>query len=127
MAPKRKQQYSGLQKRVLSLLRECLREARQQPTEEARHKAKQYIMNEFRRNAKAVKRTDIGRIEHLMRQTHRQLKLVRMPGVVGFDFGTTKATDEAHHHHSNKQQQKEQQQSSSSSSSSDEDNEDHRV
>jgi hypothetical protein len=86
--------YSGLQKRVLSLLRECLREARQQPTEEARQNAKTYVMNEFRRNAKAVKRTDIGRIEHLMRQTHRQLKVVRMPGVVGFDFGTTKTTDE---------------------------------
>lgn len=89
-----KQQHSGLQKRVIALYRECLRQARAQPTEEARHNATQYVKHEFRRNATTVKRTDIGRIEHLMRHAHRQLKLVRMPGVVGFNFGTVQTPQE---------------------------------
>ena len=40
-----------------------------------------YARDEFRRQAMAVDRTDFRTIEHKIRQGHKQVKLLQMPGV----------------------------------------------
>lgn len=90
---------SGLQKDVLSLYRSILREAVKkdrdvlgetaQPitsllnstTAQGTKTTTSYARNEFRRQAAAVKRSDFKGIEYRIRKGHKQVKLLKMPGV----------------------------------------------
>lgn len=68
--------HSKLQLQVLALYRQCLRAAQ--------HKAgfRETVRMEFRRNA-AVPRTDILRVEQLMRNGYRKLDMMKDPNVTG--------------------------------------------
>jgi hypothetical protein len=77
-----------LQGDVLQLYRAILRAARQKDTETLA-----FARERFRESASAVKRSEFKRIEFLLRQGHKRLKLLSMPGVtsagslVGADGG----------------------------------------
>jgi hypothetical protein len=89
---------SGLQKEVLGLYRTVIREAlkKDQPaaigdTPTGRQRLQEMWMDpqtssffakdEFRKQVGSVKRTDFRTIEHKLRQGHKQVKLLQMPGV----------------------------------------------
>jgi succinate dehydrogenase assembly factor 1 len=92
---------SGLQKEVLSLYRTILREA----VKKDRYAAGEgrlpvasllktgsggtttcYAREEFRRQAGTVRRSDFKGIEYRLRKGHKQVKLLRMPGVIRAHF-----------------------------------------
>ncbi|KAH8177656.1 complex 1 protein (LYR family) domain-containing protein [Sarocladium implicatum] len=70
---------SGLQKEVLGLYRQCLRESRKKP-QDARIHFKNFARNEFARNLDLDKR-DFGAIEFLLRKGKRQLDAYSAPGI----------------------------------------------
>ncbi|KAG7292648.1 hypothetical protein NEMBOFW57_002684 [Staphylotrichum longicolle] len=70
---------SGLQKEVLSLYRNCLRECRKKP-EASRKNFQVFARTEFEKNIKIDKR-DFGAIEFLLRKGRRQLDMYASPGV----------------------------------------------
>lgn len=89
---------SGIQRDVFSLYRRVLRQALQKDrllvssssssTELSLPKLLQqststvyYAVHEFRRQATSVTRSDFKRIEYLIRQGDKQIKLLNMPGV----------------------------------------------
>jgi succinate dehydrogenase assembly factor 1 len=79
MPPRR---LSGLQKQVLSLYRECLRRARELPSE-SRVDAVNFARSEFKAAAR-ISTLDIQRIEHLIRQGNKKLALLKSSDVTGF-------------------------------------------
>ncbi|KAK4168801.1 complex 1 protein-domain-containing protein [Cladorrhinum sp. PSN259] len=70
---------SGLQKEVLSLYRQCLRECRKKP-EATRMHFRSFARNEFENNT-AIDKRDFGAIEFLLRKGRRQLEMYASPGV----------------------------------------------
>ena len=94
---------SGLQKEVLALYRSILREAvrkdrdffqssghysftsflsNRAPRNELGSTTTSYAAKEFRRQASSVKRSDFKRIEYMIRKGQKQIKLMKMPGVL---------------------------------------------
>ncbi|KAK4105880.1 hypothetical protein N658DRAFT_415979 [Parathielavia hyrcaniae] len=70
---------SGLQRDVLALYRQCLRECRKKP-EASRDNFRVFARTEFEKNIKVDKR-DFGAIEFLLRKGRRQLDMYASPGV----------------------------------------------
>ncbi|KAI0889682.1 complex 1 protein-domain-containing protein, partial [Annulohypoxylon maeteangense] len=70
---------SGLQKEVLSLYRNCLRESRKKPVATRPH-FESFARSEFHKHIKLDKR-DFSAIEFLLRKGRRQLELYSSPGV----------------------------------------------
>ncbi|EGR47775.1 uncharacterized protein TRIREDRAFT_108481 [Trichoderma reesei QM6a] len=70
---------SGLQKEVLALYRQCLRECRKKPQDTRAHFEK-FVRAEFSRNITIEKR-DFAAIEFLLRKGHRQLDVYSSPGI----------------------------------------------
>lgn len=71
--------YSGLQKDVLALYRNCLRAARTKPSE-TRPNFENYARREFQRNVTLDKK-DFGAIEFLLRKGRRQLEVYEAKGI----------------------------------------------
>ena len=71
--------HSKIQKQVLSLYKACLRASQNKPGRGFDHA----VRNEFKKNATAVEKKDFLRIEHLMRQGHRKLDMIKDPNVSG--------------------------------------------
>lgn len=71
--------HSGLQKQVLQFYKKCLLAAKQKPN---REEAMAFVRNEFR--SAPVKRSEFRRIEFLLRQGEKQLKLYSRPNTVNF-------------------------------------------
>lgn len=65
---------SGMQKAVLSLYKQCLRTVGTKPVA-AQPDMRQYVRAEFDK-WRHLKRTDVSRIEHLMRKGTRQHELL---------------------------------------------------
>lgn len=83
---------SGIQRDVFSLYRRVLRQALHKDRSSTTSSVlsallkqtdtmTQYAAQEFRRQATSVARSDFKRIEYLLRQGDKQLKLLNMPGV----------------------------------------------
>ncbi|MCJ1419335.1 hypothetical protein MMC32_005689 [Xylographa parallela] len=70
---------SGLQREVLALYRQCLREASKKPTE-AELNFRNYARNEFKKNSLLDKK-DFAAIEYLLRKGQRQLEIYSSPGI----------------------------------------------
>ncbi|KAH7274511.1 hypothetical protein B0J15DRAFT_386281 [Fusarium solani] len=70
---------SGLQKEVLALYRNCLRESRKKPQATRPH-FENFARNEFARNLKIDKR-EFAAIEFLLRKGRRQLEVYASPGI----------------------------------------------
>ncbi|KAK4034812.1 complex 1 protein-domain-containing protein [Parachaetomium inaequale] len=70
---------SGLQKEVLALYRQCIRECRKKP-EASRKRFQVFARNEFEKNI-AIDKRDFGAIEFLLRKGRRQLDMYSSPGV----------------------------------------------
>ncbi|CEJ81700.1 Putative Heat repeat protein [[Torrubiella] hemipterigena] len=70
---------SGLQKEVLALYRQCLRESRKKPVE-TRPNFEKFSRAEFTRHLTVEKR-DFAAIEFLLRKGKRQLELYSSPGI----------------------------------------------
>ncbi|KAF5004642.1 hypothetical protein FDECE_8880 [Fusarium decemcellulare] len=70
---------SGLQKEVLALYRNCLRESRKKPQSTRPH-FESFARNEFSRNMSIDKR-DFAAIEFLLRKGRRQLEVYASPGI----------------------------------------------
>ena len=81
------QNASGLQKQVISLYRRCLRAASAKPVG-VRENQIAYVKEEFRRNAKAVKRSEFKTIELLVRNGEKQLKVLGKPNVISITSST---------------------------------------
>ncbi|KAH6898985.1 complex 1 protein-domain-containing protein [Thelonectria olida] len=71
--------YSGLQKEVLSLYRNCLRESRKKPQASRPH-FETFARTEFSRSINLDKR-DFAAIEFLLRKGRRQLEVYSSPGI----------------------------------------------
>jgi hypothetical protein len=80
--------HSGIQRQVLALYRAVLREAakQQQPS---RSSITAYARHCLEQN-RAVSKTDVMRIEHLLRQGGKQLELLRSPDFSGFSWRHTR-------------------------------------
>lgn len=88
---------SGLQKDVLSLYRIILRVAFQKDSHDKSSFIQQlcynpntstyYARNEFRKQAQKVQRSDFQTIEYQIRKGHKQIKMLRQPGVKSFGGG----------------------------------------
>lgn len=84
---------SGLQKEVLQLYRQILREAAskdrklaEQPQQTINEllttsSSTSYARSEFRKQAATVRRSDFKTIEYKIRKGRKQLQLLKMPGV----------------------------------------------
>ncbi|KAI9172026.1 Succinate dehydrogenase assembly factor 1 [Paramyrothecium foliicola] len=70
---------SGLQKEVLGLYRQCLRESRKKPQASRAH-FEGFARREFARNL-AVDKRDFATIEFLLRKGRRQLDVYSAPGI----------------------------------------------
>ena len=68
--------HSRLQLQVLALYRQCLRVARSKPG------AVEYVRSEFRKNA-GINKSEVMRIEHLLRRGQRQLESLQKPTTTG--------------------------------------------
>eukprot|EP00048_Salpingoeca_helianthica_P021656 m.13572 g.13572 ORF g.13572 m.13572 type:complete len:79 (+) comp6216_c0_seq1:6-242(+) len=68
---------SGLQKEVFGLYRAAFRAIRSKP-EESQPAFKQYVRNQFAEH-KSLKRTDVMRIEQLLRRGRKQLEVFSNP------------------------------------------------
>jgi len=75
---------SGMQKQVLSLYRSLLRAARSKP-DESRRDIELFVGAEFRKHAK-IDRKEFQSVEFLLRRGHKQLEMLKSPGVSGFSF-----------------------------------------
>ena len=73
---------SGLQKEVLSLYRSLLRATKRQP------QLQQHVRREFRSGAVDVQRSDVERVEYLLRRGKKQLDTLRMAAVKHVSFTT---------------------------------------
>ncbi|KAI1614353.1 complex 1 protein-domain-containing protein [Exophiala viscosa] len=71
--------YSGLQREVFKLYRQCLRAASRKP-ETSRQHFREAAQREFRRN-QDVDKKDFSAIEALLRMGSRKLELYSSPGV----------------------------------------------
>lgn len=69
--------HSKIQIKVLSLYKACLRAAQGKPGFDYA------IRQEFKKNAVTIDKSDILRIEHLMRNGQRKLDLMKDPNVQG--------------------------------------------
>ena len=67
------------------MYRTCLRASQKLPLGESRLKAVSYVRLEFRANASSVKTLDLQRIDHLLRQAKKKLKLYSGSTISGFD------------------------------------------
>ena len=67
--------HSKIQLKVLSLYKACLRAAKDKPGFD------HTIRTEFKKNSKIIEKTDILRIEHLMRHGQRKLDMIKDPNV----------------------------------------------
>ncbi|PSR97560.1 complex 1 protein-domain-containing protein [Coniella lustricola] len=70
---------SGLQKQVLVLYRNCLRQARKKPDATRRH-FEAFARAEFNKNL-AIEKRDFAAIEFLLRKGQRQLEAYSAPGI----------------------------------------------
>ncbi|KAH8788318.1 complex 1 protein-domain-containing protein [Diaporthe sp. PMI_573] len=70
---------SGLQKEVLSLYRQCLRETRKKPDATRKH-FQAFARSEFSKNL-AIEKRDFAAIEFLLRKGRRQLESYSAPGI----------------------------------------------
>ncbi|KAI9902968.1 hypothetical protein N3K66_002320 [Trichothecium roseum] len=70
---------SGLQKEVVGLYRQCLREIRQKPESSKPH-FQNFARSEFAKNL-SIDRRDFGAIEFLLRKGKRQLDAYSAPGI----------------------------------------------
>ncbi|KAI9814109.1 MAG: hypothetical protein M1832_005997 [Thelocarpon impressellum] len=70
---------SGLQRDVLSLYRQCLRQAQKKPNSVRSH-FRDFARGEFRRHA-GVDKKDFAAIEYLLRKGQRQLDILSAPGI----------------------------------------------
>ncbi|KAJ5443876.1 uncharacterized protein N7458_007748 [Penicillium daleae] len=70
---------SGLQREVLSLYRQCLREVRKKPID-AQSNFKNYARAEFQKH-RSVNKKDFSAVEYLLRKGHRQLEMYASPGI----------------------------------------------
>ncbi|KAM4059461.1 complex 1 protein (LYR family) domain-containing protein [Hirsutella rhossiliensis] len=70
---------SGLQKEVLALYRQCLREARKKP-ESTRPHFESFARAEFARSL-AIDKREFAAIEFLLRKGRRQLDVYSSPGI----------------------------------------------
>ena len=84
--------HSGLQKQVLSLYRECLRTALRMSSAPSRIAAIDFARDEFRSKASLAK-LDIQRIEFLLRQGKKRLKLYMDPATKIESFAAATARD----------------------------------
>mmetsp|Transcript_25567 Transcript_25567/g.37770 ORF Transcript_25567/g.37770 Transcript_25567/m.37770 type:complete len:91 (-) Transcript_25567:582-854(-) len=83
---------SGLQRDVLSLYRIILRVTKGKDDPGCsfltcllkKETSTNYARNEFRRQALIVKRSDFKTIEYQLRKGHKQIKLLKLPGVKSF-------------------------------------------
>ncbi|KAK1246838.1 hypothetical protein MKX08_000640 [Trichoderma sp. CBMAI-0020] len=74
---------SGLQKEVLALYRQCLRECRRKPQlveQSTRAHFEKFVRDEFSRNL-AIDKRDFAAVEFLLRKGHRQLDVYSSPGI----------------------------------------------
>ncbi|ODQ49189.1 hypothetical protein PICMEDRAFT_14663 [Pichia membranifaciens NRRL Y-2026] len=71
--------FSGLQREVLDLYRNCLRSLHQKPKENRRNWVN-YIHEEFGKY-RNVPRRDFGTIEHLIRVGHRRYEMYSDPSI----------------------------------------------
>lgn len=69
--------HSKIQVKVLSLYKSCLRAAKDKPGFDST------IRQEFKKNAKLIDKSDVLRIEHLMRNGQRKLDMMKDPNVQG--------------------------------------------
>ncbi|GJP29331.1 hypothetical protein CLOM_g16457 [Closterium sp. NIES-68] len=76
---------SGIQREVFALYRRLLRAARSKPPQEAAA-LHAYLKSEFRRTANSVGRTEIGRIEYLLRRGEKQVELLTNPSTTGISL-----------------------------------------
>ncbi|EFW14531.1 conserved hypothetical protein [Coccidioides posadasii str. Silveira] len=70
---------SGLQRQVLALYRQCLREIRKKPVG-SQANFKRYARQEFQKN-RDVNRKDFATIEYLLRRGQKQLEMYASPGI----------------------------------------------
>ncbi|KAJ5894403.1 hypothetical protein N7495_006094 [Penicillium taxi] len=70
---------SGLQRDVLSLYRQCLREIQKKPVE-SRDNFKSYARAEFEKYL-SVNKKDFNTVEYLLRKGNRQLEMYASPGI----------------------------------------------
>ncbi|CAK4031662.1 Hypothetical predicted protein [Lecanosticta acicola] len=75
----RAKRLSGLQRDVLSLYRQCLRAARQKPSD-TRPNFEAFARREFEKNIEMDKK-DFGTIEFLLRKGTRQLEIYEAPNI----------------------------------------------
>ncbi|EER24737.1 complex 1 protein (LYR family) protein [Coccidioides posadasii C735 delta SOWgp] len=76
---------SGLQRQVLALYRQCLREIRKKPVlitkpQGSQANFKRYARQEFQKN-RDVNRKDFATIEYLLRRGQKQLEMYASPGI----------------------------------------------
>ncbi|EGD96780.1 hypothetical protein TESG_04210 [Trichophyton tonsurans CBS 112818] len=71
--------FSGLQREVLSLYRQCFREIRKKPIN-SQGNFKQLARDEFRKN-QAISKKDFAAIEFLLRKGHRQVEMYSSPAI----------------------------------------------
>lgn len=76
--------HSKVQLKVLSLYKSCLRAAQKKPGFEI------VVKTEFRKNAFSVGKSDILRIEHLIRVGERKLEMIKDPHVSGMGHFVSK-------------------------------------
>lgn len=70
---------SGLQRGVLSLYRQCLREIEKKPAD-VRENFKGFARTEFERSI-GLDKKDFAAIEYLLRKGQRQLEIYSSPGI----------------------------------------------
>lgn len=72
---------SGLQNDVLSLYRKILRVAKSKDNLSLEPKTFEFAREKFRIDATNTKRSDFKRVEFLLRQGHKRLRQLSLPGV----------------------------------------------
>lgn len=74
-------QLSGLQRQVLSFIRQCLRECKRKPMESKKDFV-DYIMRNARNYQYSIDKRDIQTIEHLLRTYKKQFSVLKDPNVI---------------------------------------------
>ncbi len=77
---------SGLQREVLSLYRALLRLTRPSAGTAFPTPLRLHVQQQFRESQHEVARSDVERIEYLVKKGRRQLETLRMSGVKGVSF-----------------------------------------
>ena len=81
-AAKRTVKYSGLQKEVLSVYRQIIREAlKKEPSVSAG--IIDLARRNFKEKATSIRKTDYQTIEHSIRDARKKIKIIQMPGFRG--------------------------------------------